>query len=595
MSVGYRAIAWNPAKRGYDLATAAGVLVWLGAFAAVGTLTHPTITVETLLIRGLGSGAFALLHLVLSIGPLCRLSPAFLPLLYNRRHLGVTTFLVGIAHGTFATVQFHGAGNVSPLVSLLGGDPGFQTLGLAALAILFLMAATSHDFWLAHLTAPVWKGLHLAVYAAYALLVAHVAWGALQSESTPVPALATAAGVVGLVSLHLVAATRERRRDVEAAVNPDEGWIDAGPAATIPQGRARVVCASGERVAIFRHGDAISAISNVCRHQNGPLGEGKVIDGCVTCPWHGYQYRPEDGTSPAPFTEAVPTFRVRVTNGNVWLDPRALPPGTPVPPARIGGGEPTDETPFYVGYAPPPQAIRKRARRLAAALIGAGGALSAALAATTGPFGPGVFEYGIVGRFEGTIEAHPYPVLVVDDAAAESPLRRLRRLPLVAPGKHGADPLVAGFDGRRVTLRGKRVVLGNDVMIELVPGSLAPAHDAPAVRTSPRDLGTVTLAGEIVDSKCFFGVMNPGRLEVHRACAIRCIAGGIPPILYVRDRGGAEGWVFLLSSTGRPVNDAVLHLVARPVAIEGRLQSRDGRFYLYADPATYRDAPDLDR
>ncbi len=31
-------------------------------------------------------------------------------------------------------------------------------------------------------------------------------------------------------------------------------------------------------------------ISNVCQHQNGPLGEGEIIDGCITCPWHGFQY-----------------------------------------------------------------------------------------------------------------------------------------------------------------------------------------------------------------------------------------------------------------------------------------------------------------
>jgi hypothetical protein len=54
-------------------------------------------------------------------------------------------------------------------------------------------------------------------------------------------------------------------------------------------------------------------------------------------------------------------------------------------------------------------------------------------------------------------------------------------------------------------------------------------------------LGTQTLIGEIVDSKCYLGVMNPGALIPHRACAIRCISGGIPPVLLVRqsDRSAA--------------------------------------------------------
>ena len=56
----------------------------------------------------------------------------------------------------------------------------------------------------------------------------------------------------------------------------------------------------------------------------GPLGEGRIIDGCVTCPWHGYQYRPEDGAAPAPFTERVPTFRLRLVGGRILLDPRPL-------------------------------------------------------------------------------------------------------------------------------------------------------------------------------------------------------------------------------------------------------------------------------
>jgi len=50
--------------------------------------------------------------------------------------------------------------------------------------------------------------------------------------------------------------------------------------------------------------------------------------------------------------------------------------------------------------------------------------------------------------------------------------------------------------------------------------------DSPLPSTS---LGTQTLVGEIVDSKCFLGVMNPGQLTTHRACAIRCISGGVRP------------------------------------------------------------------
>ena len=92
---------------------------------------------------------------------------------------------------------------------------------------------------------------------------------------------------------------------------------------------------AGERVAVFRYDGKISAISNVCRHQNGPLGEGRIIDGCVTCPWHGYQYRPETGASPPPFTDKVATFQTKIVNGKVLLHPCAQAPGTYVKPAQM--------------------------------------------------------------------------------------------------------------------------------------------------------------------------------------------------------------------------------------------------------------------
>jgi methionine sulfoxide reductase heme-binding subunit len=197
------------------------------------------------------------------------------------------------------------------------------------------LAATSHDFWLRNLTPPVWKGLHMLVYVAYAALVAHVTLGALQSETSPVLAGILVLGVTIVLALHVLAAFRERRTDSQPAPAIPDGFVDTGSVASIPENCARVVSLRGERIAIFRYNGKVSALSNVCRHQNGPLGEGRIIDGCVTCPWHGYQYKPEDGRAPAPFTEKVATFPTRVLNGNVWINPRPNPPGTHVEPTLV--------------------------------------------------------------------------------------------------------------------------------------------------------------------------------------------------------------------------------------------------------------------
>lgn len=337
MSEKYAAISWNRQKRIYDATIAFGIVLYLTLFIAAGAIIQPNATIETLLIRGLGTCAFVLLHIVLVIGPLCRLSPRFLPLLYNRRHLGVTTFLVGAAHGGFSIFQFHALGTVNPFVSLLTAntrflsiaDFPFQILGLIALLILFLMAATSHDFWLKNLDPRIWKSLHMLVYAAYPMLVAHVALGVLQAETSPVLVALLAFGVTVVAGLHLAAAFRESDREL----SPDDGFVDACAVAEIPENRACIRTIAGERVAIFRYDGKISAISNVCRHQNGPLGEGRVIDGCVTCPWHGFQYRPESGAAPPPFTEKVETFAVKIENGRVLVGAKPNPPGTHVEPA----------------------------------------------------------------------------------------------------------------------------------------------------------------------------------------------------------------------------------------------------------------------
>jgi len=343
MSHQYAAIGWNRQKRLYDFVLLAGIFSYLGIFIALGNLLFPFATAETLIIRAAGSAAFLLLHIVLCIGPLCRLDSRFLPLLYNRRHLGVATFLLGAVHGVFGIIQFHSLGDRNPLVSLLTANRNFanlpefpfQQLGFFALVILFLMAATSHDFWLRNLTPPVWKSLHMMVYVAYASLVGHVTLGLLQSETSPVLAIATGFGLIIVIGLHIAAASRESKVDSARPSPSNAEFVDACAVESIPEKCATVVSIRAERVAIFKYDGKVSAISNVCRHQNGPLGEGKIIDGCVTCPWHGYQYLPETGASPPPFTEKVSTFKTRIVDGRVLIDPNPLEPGTRVEPSAI--------------------------------------------------------------------------------------------------------------------------------------------------------------------------------------------------------------------------------------------------------------------
>ena len=370
MALSYQAVQWNRQKRIYDVVLVAGVGVFLAGFISVTKGLHPAVTDEILLMRATAAAAFLLLHVILCIGPLCRLNPRFLPLLYNRRHAGVTMALLAFFHAALAVVTYHAGGNINPFVSIFVSEKfngslaslPFQSFGFVALLIILLMAATSHDFWLANLTAPVWKTLHMLVYVAYALLVVHVVFGVLQAETHPLLAVGTGLGLTTVVGVQIMAAFKERHLDEPVAVdvrrltlnatrNKPEGksdqslltstatdeFVDACAVADIPESRARIVCLSGERVAIFKYDGKISAVSNVCQHQNGPLGEGKILDGCITCPWHGYQYLPDTGASPPPFVEKVPTFNVRVRDGRVLVHPRPNPSGVYAEPAALDG------------------------------------------------------------------------------------------------------------------------------------------------------------------------------------------------------------------------------------------------------------------
>lgn len=593
MSVQYQAIGWNRVKKWYDFVLVGLVVLYLAVFLGVTFWRDANATAETALIRAFGTAALLLLHLVLSIGPLCRLDPRFLLLLYNRRHLGVTTFLLGFAHASLGLFQFHAFGNVNPLLSLFLSNQRygsltqfpFQSLGFAALLILFLMAATSHDFWLRNLSAPVWKRLHMLVYLAYGLLVAHVTLGALQSETSPVLATVLVAGLVTVLGLHIAAGCKEWRIDRARHRASQAAFVEVCAVTEIPDNCATVVSLSGERVAVFRYDGKISAVSNACQHQNGPLGEGRIIDGCITCPWHGYQYEPTTGASPPPFKEKVPTFRVQVIAGKVLVHPQPNPPGTAVEPAHAGSADSVDPRAFFVGYLPVPAPLQSFLRVVATSLGIGAVAIGIALAMAQSPAASVQFDYGHPRQFEGILRTRPYPALQVTQSPDASTPANSEML-LVGPGKHGADQLIADAANHPSRLRGKLIHRSGASAIEVEPGSITSSASELSPPVASEDLGPVTLTGEIVDSKCYYGVMNPGSGKVHRDCAARCLSGGIPPS-FVTARAGEI--YLLVSEDGQPFPHPTLReFAAEWITVRGEVLRRGTQLFLSVNPGSLR-------
>jgi nitrite reductase/ring-hydroxylating ferredoxin subunit/DMSO/TMAO reductase YedYZ heme-binding membrane subunit len=347
MSVQYRPVGWTRFKMQYDAVLLGGVVVYLLAYIRLGpklaSVTRP-LDGQTLAMDAYGTCAFLLLTLALCIGPLARLDRRFLPLLYNRRHLGVLTAVVATAHAQAVLGWYFAYSPTDPYVALLGADTGsghllgfpFIPFGIFSLVLLWLLAATSHDFWLRFLTPPLWKALHLGIYAAYASLVLHFSLGALQDAKNPILPVLCASSVALVCGLHVAAARRDRTAAQVAAQVARGEWVRVGPADAVAEDRARIVrLPGGAAVAVFRHAGGFSALANLCAHQNGPLGEGQVIDGLIVCPWHGYQYRPEDGCSPPPFTERVATYALRAEGKNLFVAASPNPPGTRTPPLVV--------------------------------------------------------------------------------------------------------------------------------------------------------------------------------------------------------------------------------------------------------------------
>lgn len=346
MSVKYIPVQWNNNKWFYDAVMLAGVTAFLYLFLYVSPelLSHEfPINPQIHNARAFGACAFVMLTVILCIGPLARIDRRFLPLLYNRRHFGVMTTFVAISHAGYILNWYFAFSSSDKYEALLfantsygqlAGFP-FEVFGIFALICLFILAATSHDFWMKFLTPPVWKRMHVLIYVAYIAVVAHVSLGILQDQQNHVFTVIFVGGAVTVSGLHSWAAYIDWRSGDPVGQQTDD-WVTVCDHTEIREGFAKItILPNGDRVAVFKMDGKLSAISNACAHQNGPLGEGKIIDCLVTCPWHGFQYDVTNGRSPAPFTEMVPTYQIRLDGGTVQVDPNANPPGTYVEPVPI--------------------------------------------------------------------------------------------------------------------------------------------------------------------------------------------------------------------------------------------------------------------
>jgi hypothetical protein len=231
---------------------------------------------------------------------------------------------------------------------------------------------------------------------------------------------------------------------------------------------------------------------------------------------------------------------------------------------------------FYIGYLP--NAPRKYAKTvvlgigiISVVLLGAG----VANGFFQKPFNPGYFEFGELTEIKGVLYKSPVPRLVINEHGALS-----RSVILVGSGKAGALGTIEAMenelgdliDGREVVLKGTLIYGEGKVLMELTAheNSLISASQNWVPSQAPKLIDTINLRGEIVDPKCYFGVMKPGNGKTHRACAIRCVSGGIPPVLRVERADGPPRFYFLRGDSGERINKQLLNFIADQVYMEGK-------------------------
>ena len=229
---------------------------------------------------------------------------------------------------------------------------------------------------------------------------------------------------------------------------------------------------------------------------------------------------------------------------------------------------------FFVGYLAMPEELKPFYKWLAAALILIVLGVAYWVSSSQQAVGKGQWLLAEEKTYQGYLSHDPYPVLHVIGDLPETII-------LMSRGKHSSANLTSELDGKEVTVTGFPIERGGWKLLELRDQedvTVVSSNNAFAVVSQV--LEEVTLSGEIIDSKCFMGVMKPGEGKVHRACAAMCIAGGIPPMLVVNQADGNRYGYILIGPQGQAAAELVLQDIAVPVSVFGQLERRGDLTYL---------------
>lgn len=239
---------------------------------------------------------------------------------------------------------------------------------------------------------------------------------------------------------------------------------------------------------------------------------------------------------------------------------------------------------FFIGWADTPTPDRRFFLASGLALLGGTAVTATTLSSRQSAPGRGIWTMGDVRDWHGVITATPYPMLRTLDLDGTP-----RTVLLSALGKCGVSARIGALAGQSVVVQGSLIARGRNAMIAVKDGldwiaRAAPNTEANLTFPQIETLGDVTLRGEILDSKCWFGAMRPSAGKVHKSCASLCIRGGLPPAFYVKDRKNQKV-LMIMTDRGHGHSTDLLPFVADPVEITATAQ-RWGNLILLDGPVS---------
>ena len=205
------------------------------------------------------------------------------------------------------------------------------------------------------------------------------------------------------------------------------------------------------------------------------------------------------------------------------------------------------------------------------------------------------FELGQLTEIEGVLTMSPVPMLKINAGIGADNQPVIQSILLIGFGKFGAEPTIEkmeaetgqALEGKLVTLEGTLIYYDGKTLLELTKNekALKSVQEIESLLSDVQSFGAVSLLGEIADPKCFFGVMKPGEGKPHRSCAVRCISGGIPPVLKATNQKGDQSYFIITGPNGEKVNDQILDKIGQAVTLDGQLERIDDWLYLRVNPS----------